>query len=73
MMRVSILMTTGQIEGREMKKQTDEYTSEETAKRAEDIIRRSFSMPHTPRKAVAPKTIRGNAQRRRRSSEAKAR
>jgi hypothetical protein len=44
-----------------------EYTPEETAKRAEEIIRRAFAMPHTPRKAITPQTTRGQAQRKRRS------
>lgn len=47
--------------------QKEDYTAEEAAKRAEEIIRRSFAMPHVPRKAVQPKTTRGTAQRRRRA------
>jgi len=51
-------------------KHQDEYRPEEIAKRAEEIIRRSFAMPHTPRKAVKPATPRGHAQRRRRLKDA---
>ncbi|HWE76150.1 MAG TPA: hypothetical protein VG328_23520 [Stellaceae bacterium] len=50
-----------------MKKETEQYTDLESAKRAEEAIRRSFAMPHKPRKAIVPATTRGTAQRQRRS------
>jgi hypothetical protein len=46
----------------------DEYSDAKTAKRAEDAIRRSFAMPHKPRKVIAPATTQGVAQRKRRAT-----
>lgn len=51
-----------------MIKRDAEYSDAEVAKRAEEAIRRSFAMPHTPRKAIAPQTTRGEAQRKRRAT-----
>lgn len=50
-----------------MKKQPEQYSDEEAAKRAEDAIRRSFAMPHTPRKATGGKTPAARAQTQRRA------
>lgn len=44
-----------------------EYTDEQIAQRAEDAIRRSFAMPHTPRKAIVTKTPAASAQAQRRA------
>lgn len=48
-------------------KPQDLISDEEAAKRAEDAIRRSFAMPHKPRKVIAPATTQGEAQRKRRA------
>lgn len=45
-----------------------EYSDAEAEKRAEEAIRRSFAMPHKPRKAISPATAKGEAQRKRRAS-----
>jgi hypothetical protein len=51
-----------------VKAKSGQYSDEEAAKRAEEAIRRSFSTPHKPRKAIAPATTRGEAQRKRRAT-----
>jgi len=50
-----------------MKRAREEYTDEEAAKRAEEAIRRSFAMPHKPRKVVIGTTPRARAQQKRRA------
>ncbi|MDE2232504.1 MAG: hypothetical protein KGJ90_00030 [Patescibacteria group bacterium] len=45
-----------------------EYSDNEAAKRAEEAIRRSFTMPHVPRKSMVPITPQGRAQQNRRAS-----
>ncbi len=51
-----------------MKKQTDEYSTEEAAKRAEEAIRRSFAMPHKPHKSLVGTTPRAKAMARRKAA-----
>ena len=48
-------------------KKEPEYSDEEAAKRAEAAIRRSFSLPHKPRKALVGTTPRAKAQQQRRA------
>jgi hypothetical protein len=51
-----------------MKKTTDdEYSDQEAAKRAEEAIRRSFAMPHTPHKSLVGTTPRAKAMARRKA------
>ena len=45
------------------------YTPEETAKRAEEAIRRSFATPHKPRKSVVGTTPRAKAMARTKDSK----
>jgi hypothetical protein len=48
-------------------KSESDYTPEETAKRAEDTIRRMFAAPHKPRKSIASDTPQARAQKMRRA------
>jgi hypothetical protein len=46
-----------------------EISDEEAAKRAEEAIRRSFSMPHAPHKAIIGTTPRAKAQANRKATK----
>ena len=54
-----------------MKKADSEFTPEETAKRAEEAIRRSFAKPHTPHKSLIGTTPRAKAMARRKAKDPK--
>jgi len=52
-----------------MAKAKDEFTPEETARRAEELIRRSFAIPHKPRKLFEGTTPRAKALARRKRAK----
>jgi hypothetical protein len=51
------------------KEKETEYSEEEAAKRAEEAIRRSFSMPHKPNKELVGSTPRAKATARRKAAK----
>jgi hypothetical protein len=50
-------------------KSNDEYSDEEAARRTEELIRRSFAMPHKPLKQLVGTTPRAKAVARRKAAK----
>jgi hypothetical protein len=46
------------------KAESNQYTDEQTERRAREAIRRSFEMPYKPQKALVGKTKRARARKR---------
>lgn len=53
-----------------MKPKHEEYSAEETERRAHDAIRRSFQMPHKPHKELVGKTPRARSMAQRKAKAA---
>jgi hypothetical protein len=51
------------------RKTVEEYSDQETARRAEEAIRRSFAMPHVPHKALVGTTPRARAAAKRKPTK----
>ena len=54
-----------------VKKRSDDYSDDEAAKRAEEAIRRSFTLPHKPRKSVVGTTPRAKSMARAKAAKEK--